>query len=65
MDAFGTITHDYETPLIDNRKKNSMKNYDSDYHKAYMQKYNDNFIRAYKHGGIKINPKWGLCYGGR
>ena len=65
MDALGTIEI-YETSrMIDRKKKKSMENYDSEVRTAYMKNYNDNYIRAYRHGGITINPKWGLCYGGR
>ena len=60
MDAFGTIKHDYETPLIDNRKKNGMKRYDSDEHKKYMRDYN----RTYINGKFSINPMWRQAYGG-
>ena len=60
MDAFGTITHDYSTPLIDRMNRQSREWYRKNRERAleYDAKRN-------RKPEFSINPKGGRCYGGR
>ena len=63
MDGLGTITHDYNTPYLDQCKRRNLRIYDSEYHKAYMREYNKR-VSANKNV-FEINPKWRRAYSGR
>lgn len=63
MDGLGTITHDFDTPYLDQCKLRNMRRYNSEYHKAYMREYNKR-VSAYKNV-FEINPKWKIAYAGR
>lgn len=60
MNEMGTIQRDFSTPLIDRSNKNARKWYRENLEKAV--EYN---ARHHKKHRLEINPKWGLCYGGR
>ena len=60
-DKMMCVDHYDTAEEYDARKKQNFMQYDSDSHKAYMQEYYKERI----HACFNINPKWGICYGGR
>lgn len=60
MDAFGTVNRDFSTPTVDRMNRQSREWYWNNRERAL--EYDAKRQRKCK---LTINPKWGLCYGGR